>query len=102
MKARLLGTLICALVVLGISAQGHAFGFGDPASATGACMGAGNVVTTISVANPVGIVADPTRGVVYVTNFTLNTVSAINEKTNTVIATIPVGKYPYAVAVDPF
>ena len=37
----------------------------------------------------------------YITNTPANTVSAIDTSTNTVIATIPVGNVPYAVAVSP-
>ena len=43
---------------------------------------------------------DSGRGVVYVANSSANTVSAINEATQTVVATIPVGNFPYAVALD--
>lgn len=61
------------------------------------------VVATIkNVADPIGIVADHIRGVVYVTNFRTPTVSVIDESTNTLITTIPVGSFPYALAIDPF
>ena len=44
---------------------------------------------------------DPAAGTVYVTNVSDGTVSVINEATNAVTATIPVGYGPYGVAVDP-
>src|SRR5712671_3141612 len=37
----------------------------------------------------------------YITNMGSNSVSVINTATNTVIATIPVGNLPFAVAVSP-
>ncbi|MBV9651048.1 MAG: hypothetical protein JO296_13015 [Pseudonocardiales bacterium] len=36
----------------------------------------------------------------HVTNYAASTVSVINEATNTVTATIPVGRYPFGIAVD--
>ncbi len=71
------------------------------------------IIGTISIGSPTGIpgngptgvAVDPVRGIVYVcnTNYTkgLGTISVIDEATNTVTATITVGHYPYAIAVDP-
>ena len=42
----------------------------------------------------------PVPGTVYVANIGGNTVSVIDETTNTVTATIPVGTGPYGVGVD--
>jgi YVTN family beta-propeller protein len=50
---------------------------------------------------PVGVAVDAAAHTVYVTNLGDNTVSVINEATNTVTGTIPVGSGPYGVAVDP-
>jgi len=116
MKRGLLGILMCALIVLAVSAQGHALGFGAPVSAPGTCLGAGNVIATITGFNwPTGIAADSYRGKVYVANVnpTIGSggslsfpaqgyVAVIDEKTNTITKTIPVGAYPYAMALDPF
>ena len=44
---------------------------------------------------------DSETGKVYVTSYSTSTVSVIDEKTNTVVATIPVGSGPQEVAVDP-
>ncbi len=71
--------------------------------------GAGSVlVTTPSGTNVasqiytyVGIPAVTARNFAYIPNSTSNTVSVINTATNTVVATIPVGTYPYSVAINP-
>lgn len=73
---------------------------------------ASNVITSITGINaPIDVVVDPDRGVAYVgttnygTNWTASTpgsVSVIDEKTNTVKATIPVGVYPFTMARDPY
>jgi gliding motility-associated-like protein len=62
-----------------------------------------NMVTaTIPVGvQPAGIALSPDGNTVYVTNFSDNTVSVINAKTNKVIATIPVGNGPWGMAVSP-
>jgi YVTN family beta-propeller protein len=57
--------------------------------------------TTIGVgAGPFGVMADPVSGNVYVGNFTDNTVSVIDGRTNQVRATIPVGAGPFGLAVS--
>jgi len=61
----------------------------------------GNFVNTSNGMGPWGIAYDPSNGYIYVTNLDSNTVSVINGKTNTVIATIPVGQRPVGVAYDP-
>jgi YVTN family beta-propeller protein len=69
-----------------------------PASAAGGY----TVTATIAVGHiPSGVAVDPTTGNVYVTNEGDDTVSAIDEATDTVTATIAVGGEPIAVAVDP-
>jgi YVTN family beta-propeller protein len=56
---------------------------------------------TIAVgAFPWEVAADPTTGLVYVTNENSNTVSVISEATDTVTHTIPVGSEPQGIAVD--
>ena len=51
---------------------------------------------------PSGVAADSAAHTVYVTNYSSGTVSVIDEATNTVTHTIPVGGgFPYGVAVDP-
>ncbi len=91
----------------------HAFAAAvDPTS--GAVYVDGNgAVSVLSAATPTfpsipvsnnwatGIAADSSRGVLYVANSSVNTVSAIDEATNTVLADITVEGYPYAVALDP-
>ena len=61
----------------------------------------GNFVNTHNAMNPWGIAYDPSNGYLYVTDWGSGTVSVINGKTNTVIATIPVGIWPVGVAYDP-
>jgi YVTN family beta-propeller protein len=57
--------------------------------------------TTIPVgAYPWEVAADPATGLVYVTNEDSNTVSVINEATDTVVRTIRVGRDPQGIAVD--
>jgi YVTN family beta-propeller protein len=69
-----------------------------PASAAGGY----TATATIAVGNlPSGVAVDPTTGNVYVTNNRDDTVSAIDEATDTVTATIAVGCMPGEVAVDP-
>ncbi len=78
---------------------------GPVAAATASCPApaANNVISTISNINqPVAVAEDPSRGVVYVPNFTASTVSVIAEATGGLITTIPVGSYPYAIAIDTF
>jgi YVTN family beta-propeller protein len=61
-----------------------------------------SVTATIEVGNtPGGVAVDPTTHTAYVTNINDDTVSVIDEATNTVTATIAVGAGPLAVAVDP-
>jgi YVTN family beta-propeller protein len=48
-----------------------------------------------------GVAVNPAGTRVYVTNQVSNTVSVINTSTNTVVATVNVGKYPCGVAVNP-
>ncbi len=69
-----------------------------PASAVGGY----SVTATIEVGTtPGGVAVDPTTHTAYVTNINDDTVSVIDEATNTVTATIAVGGAPLAVAVDP-
>ena len=44
---------------------------------------------------------DPAKGEIFVTNSNSGTVSVISDNTNSVVATIPVGKYPEGTAYDP-
>ena len=50
---------------------------------------------------PLGVAVDPGTHSVFVTNEDDNTVSVIDETSNTVTHTISVGQRPYGVAVDP-
>jgi YVTN family beta-propeller protein len=50
--------------------------------------------------DPYQVAVDPSAGVVYVANHQDNTVSVIDEATNTVTATVPVGQGPSGIAVD--
>jgi len=59
------------------------------------------VVYTGNAKDPWGIAYDPSNGYIYVADVGSNTVSVINSATNTVIATIPVGKGPARVTYDP-
>jgi YVTN family beta-propeller protein len=61
------------------------------------------VISTIPLANPDrrGIVFDPAKGNMYVTNNADNSVSVISTATNQVISTIPVGTHPQGIAFDP-
>jgi len=60
----------------------------------------GNFVNTGNALEPWGIAYDPSNGYIYVANYGSGTVSVINGKNNTVIATIPVGSDPMGVAYD--
>jgi len=61
--------------------------------------------TNIGGDGPLGVAVDPLRGIVYVcqSNYTqgLGYVQVIDENTNAITATITVGHYPYAIAIDP-
>ena len=89
-------------VVLGLPAVLlAAAGIAATPAAAGIIYGLG---ATISVGDdPDAVAVDPVSQEVYVTNSLSHTVSAINEFTNTVDATIDVGagSYPDAVGVDP-
>jgi YVTN family beta-propeller protein len=61
----------------------------------------GNFANTGNALEPWGIAYDSSNGYIYVTDYGSNLVSVINGKTNTVIATIPVGAWPKGVAYDP-
>ena len=63
----------------------------------------GFVVDTIPVegGDPLNIAFDPNNGLLYVTNDVSNTVSAINPSTNTVVATIPVVRFPIEILFNP-
>jgi YVTN family beta-propeller protein len=59
------------------------------------------VTATVDVgSSPVGAAADTGTPAVYVVNLKDNTVSVIDENTNTVTHTVGVGGNPYAVALD--
>jgi YVTN family beta-propeller protein len=63
-----------------------------------------SVIATIPVGkSPFGVAINPTNGLVYVANANSNTVSVIDPKTNTVVATKYVfgGRAPYGVAINP-
>jgi YVTN family beta-propeller protein len=63
---------------------------------------AADLTNTINVGHfPKGIVHDSKMGEIFVSNSGDNTVSVINESTNTVVATIPVGALPAGLAYDP-
>ena len=51
--------------------------------------------------SPIGVAVDPAARTAYVANFDGDTVSVIDEATDTVTATIPVGRTPIGVALDP-
>ena len=70
----------------------------QPASAAGGY----TVTATIEVGTgPDGVAVDPTSHTAYVTNVNDDTVSVIDEATNSVTATITVGGGPLTVAADP-
>ena len=89
-----------AAVTLPMASAGAA---AAPARAAGGC----RVTHTIPVGGtPSGVAVDPGAHTAYVTNYSSGTVSVINEATNKVTHTIPVGDipvhdFPYGVAVDP-
>jgi len=49
---------------------------------------------------PIGVAANPRTNAIYVGNSGSQSVSVISGRTNTVVATIPVGIAPQAVAAD--
>ncbi len=58
--------------------------------------------TTVSVGlSPYGVAYDPSNGYIYVANWGANTVSVIDGRDNSVIATIKVGTGPYGITFDP-
>jgi YVTN family beta-propeller protein len=75
---------------------------GSPGSPTVPAASATTNTATIGVgANPIGVGVDPSAHTVYVANTENDTVSVINEATNTVTATIGAVVYPDGVGVDP-
>jgi YVTN family beta-propeller protein len=62
---------------------------------------ADSVIKTIAMSNiPTGVAFDSHNGYTYVTNVDSNTVSVIDNSTNTVIKNIPVGSQPSAITVN--
>ena len=60
-----------------------------------------SVVATVPVSfGPAAVTFEPGKGEVFVANFFDNTVSVIDDATNTVVATIPVGSGPIGVTYD--
>jgi YVTN family beta-propeller protein len=63
------------------------------------------VVATIplggTTANPIKLAITPDGAFVYVTNLGSANVSVVSTSTNSVVATVPVGKVPYAIATSP-
>ncbi|WP_417896983.1 hypothetical protein [Bacillus toyonensis] len=51
--------------------------------------------------NPIGVAITPNGQFAYVTNSISDNVSVINIATNTVVATIPVGGFPWGIAILP-
>ena len=61
-----------------------------------------NTVTDIiPVGSPSGMAVSPDGELLYVTNFTTDTVSVIDTATNAVVNTIAVGRSPASLAVSP-
>ena len=58
------------------------------------------VVTTISVASPMGVALTPDGSRAYVVSAEGN-ILVVNTSTNTVVATVPVGASPLGIAVSP-
>src|SRR5271155_3787024 len=59
-------------------------------------------VSVISVGlHPSGVVYDPARSEIFVSNALSDSVSVISDMTNTVLATVPVGIGPWGMAYDP-
>ena len=60
-----------------------------------------SVIATVPVSfGPAAVTSDSAKGEVFVANFFDNTVSVIDDTTNTVTATIPVGSSPRGIAYD--
>ncbi len=74
---------------------------GPPSSALVALF----AVAILCIGGPFGLAgraqAAPPQRLVYVANLRSNTVSAYDPTTNAVVATIPVGSFPFGVAVSP-
>jgi YVTN family beta-propeller protein len=81
----ILAALICLLLLPGRQAQASPV-----------------LIATIPVGTgPAGVGVNPTTNMIYVANFSSNTVSVIDGTINTVTATIPVGTGPIGVGVNP-
>jgi YVTN family beta-propeller protein len=61
----------------------------------------GTVIATVTMYGASGLVVNPTTNMIYACNSSINTLSVIDGSVNTVIATVPVGVYPWGVAVNP-
>src|SRR4051794_23638641 len=71
------------------------------AATPGVAVAAPGVTTTIPVGNaPEGVAVNPKTDTVYVANEYDDTVSVISGRTNTVTATIPVGRQTHWIAVN--
>ena len=66
-----------------------------------AATGASASPATVAITLVVSAAGSGTNSYAYVTNSGSNSVSVIDEADNSVVATIPVGRYPYGVAITP-
>ena len=60
----------------------------------------GALTTTVPVSNAFDLAVDRLTDFVYVANYDPSTMAVINDRTNTVAASVPVGRHPRSVAVD--
>ncbi|WP_054849815.1 YncE family protein [Vulcanisaeta sp. JCM 14467] len=57
--------------------------------------------TVLCATSPRGIIYDPLNGYIYIADDYANTVDVLDPMNNSIIATIPVGLYPYYITYDP-
>jgi YVTN family beta-propeller protein len=101
------GALLTAVVITGLALAAPATAAAAPASSAQGTAKAAKGCITVTATIPVGtlsllrgVAADPKTNTTYVANGFDNTVLVISGRTNTVTATIPVGKIPEGVAAD--
>lgn len=71
-----------------------------PSSFMPAARASASVVATIPVGTPFALAYDSAKGEIFVANNAESTVNVISDASNTVVAPIPVGVHPAAVAYD--
>src|SRR6266511_4187030 len=100
-RRALVGACLTLVLLVAVGMPATASAAAPARNTTLAAAAAVRVRATIPVSSAFAVATNPLTNTIYVTNPPENTVSVISGRTNTVVATIPVGITPSRVAANP-